>query len=210
MSRLDLYTVFHGNLQFSSIRRSDYRKVIRNCYWPLLNILEKNKQLKLGIEFSGLTLYEIRKIDDSLIKKIKELIKSGRLEFIGSSYSQAIFPLVPFEVNLKNLELGIKVYKEILDNTPKVFYVPEQTFSDGIIDVYEEAGIENIIVDFDSAREPIRMSKSLLGKPVRVVSQTGKKINVIWSSSIAFQKFQRYIFDEISYQDYQDYLYHHF
>src|SRR3990167_7633351 len=210
MSRLDLYTVFHGNLQFSSIRRSDYRKVIRNCYWPLLNILEKNKQLKLGIEFSGLTLYEIRKIDNSLIKKIKELIESGRLEFIGSSYSQAIFPLVPFEVNLKNLELGIKVYKEILDKTPKVFYVPEQTFSDGIIEVYEEAGIKNIIVDFDSAREPIRMSKSLLGKPVRVVSQKGRKINVIWSSSIAFQKFQRYIFDEISYKDYQDYLYHHF
>src|SRR3989344_8879698 len=187
MSQSDLYTVFHGNLQFSSIRKSEYSKVIRNCYWPLLNILEKNIRLKFGIEFNGLTLYEIRKIDDALIKKIKELIKSGRLEFIGSSYSQAIFPLVPFEVNLKNLELGIKVYKEILDNTPKVFYVPEQTFSDGIIEVYEEAGIENIIVDFDSAPDNIRLNKPLLYKPVRVVSQKGRKINVIWSSSIAFQ-----------------------
>ena len=156
----NLYTIFHGNLQFSSIPKKAYRNVISNCYWPLIEILEKNERLKFGIEFSGLTLLEIDKLDKKFLEKIKKLIKEERLEFIGSSYTQAIFPLIPYEINLKNLALGIETYKKILGLTPEIFYVNEQTFSDGLISLYKEAGIESIIVDFDSAPDNIRLNKA--------------------------------------------------
>lgn len=203
---LHLYTIFHGNLQFSSIPKYQYKTVIENCYLSLVKILEKNDKFKLGIEFSGLTLLEIEKIDPKLIEKIKELIREERLEFIGSSYIQAIFPLIPYEVNLKNLQLGLIIYKKILGLTPEIFYVNEQTFSDGLISIYKKAGIKNIIVDFDSAPDNVRLHKSLLYKPVKIISQKGEKLTAIWSSSIAFQKFQRYIFDEMSLEDYWQYL----
>jgi len=209
MSSLDLYQVFHGNLQFSSIPKNKYRSVINNCYWPLIRIIEKNRKLKLGIEFSGLTLLEIKKNDNKLLEKINKLIKEGKLEFIGSSYTQAIFPLIPYEINLKNLKLGIEIYKKILSLVPEIFYVNEQTFSDGIIGVYKKAGVKNIIIDFDSTPEDVRLNKSLLYKPAKIISQHGEKLNVIWSSSIAFQKFQRHIFDEMSLEDYQKYLLSH-
>ena len=191
----NLYTIFHGNLQFSSIPKREYRTVINQCYWPLIRIVEKNERLKFGIEFSGLTLLEIEKLDKKFLEKIKKLIKEERLEFIGSSYTQAIFPLIPYEIKLKNIPLGIKNYKKILGLTPEIFYVNEQTFSDGLISLYKEAGIESIIVDFDSAPDNIRLNKPLLYKPTRIENQNKEKINVIWSSSIAFQKFQRYIFN---------------
>ena len=167
MSSLDLYQVFHGNLQFSSIPKNKYRSVINNCYWPLIRIIEKNRKLKLGIEFSGLTLLEIKKNDNKLLEKINKLIKEGKLEFIGSSYTQAIFPLIPYEINLKNLKLGIEIYKKILSLVPEIFYVNEQTFSDGIIGVYKKAGVKNIIIDFDSTPEDVRLNKSLLYKPTK-------------------------------------------
>ena len=206
MNQLNLYAIFHGNLQFSSIPKKAYKKVIANCYWPLIEILEKYEKLKFGIEFSGQTLLEIEKIDGKLLKKLRKYIEEERIEFIGSGYTQTIFPLIPYEINLRNLKLGIKIYKNTLDYTPSIFYVNEQTFSDGLISVYKDAGINNIIVDFDSTPENVRTNKSLLYKPVRAVSQNGEIINVIWSSSISFQKFQRYIFDEISYEDYWHYL----
>ena len=91
-----LYSIFHGNLQFSSIPKRKYKTVIDNCYWPLIKLVEKNEKLKLGIEFNGLTLLEIEKLDKKFLEKIKKLIQEERLEFIGSSYTQAIFPLIPY------------------------------------------------------------------------------------------------------------------
>lgn len=206
MDKLNLYTVFHGNLQFSSIPKSDYKTVINNCYWPLLEILQNIDGLKLGIEFSALSLLEIKRLDKALIEKIRTLAKQRKLEFLGSSYSQTVFPLIPYEVNLKNLKLGIETYRKILGQVPKIFYVNEQTFSDGIIGVFKDAGVKNIMVDFDNTPEDVRLKKSLLYKRVKIASQSGEYLNVIWSSSIAFQKFQRYIFDEISYDDYWHYF----
>ena len=205
----NLYTIFHGNLQFSSIPKREYRTVVNQCYWPLIRIVEKNERLKFGIEFNGLTLLEIKKLDQSFINRIKKLINEERLEFIGSSYTQAIFPLIPYEVTLKNLELGIEIYKKLLGQTPKVFYVNEQTFSDGLISLYKEAGIKNIIVDFDSTPDNVRLNKSLLYKPTKIISHKGEKLTAIWASSIAFQKFQRYVFDEIPLEDYRQYLFNH-
>ena len=48
---LDLYSIFHLNLSYSSIEKSDRRKVIDKCYWPLIEIAKKNK-LPFGIEIS--------------------------------------------------------------------------------------------------------------------------------------------------------------
>ena len=68
---LNIYTVFHGNLQFSSIPKNQYKNVIEKCYWPLIKLLENNGKLKLGIEFSGLSLLEVRRLEPKLIEKIK-------------------------------------------------------------------------------------------------------------------------------------------
>src|SRR3989338_2744734 len=193
MNQLNLYAIFHGNLQFSSIERSDFNRAIDECYWPLINIVEKIKGLKIGIEFSGETLLEINKLDTRLIHKIKELAKKEKMEFIGSGFTQAIFPLIPYEVNVKNVEFGRDVYQKILGISPKIYFVNEQTVSDGIIDVYKNSGINSIISDFDSSPEDIRFDFNNLYSPAHVISQSKCKLKVLWSSSIAFQKFQRLI-----------------
>ena len=39
MEKLSLYTVFHGNLNYSSIPREAYHDIIDLCYWPILNAM---------------------------------------------------------------------------------------------------------------------------------------------------------------------------
>ena len=49
MRPLRLFTVFHGNLDFSALPDADLPLVISRCYWPLLALAEKAR-LPLGIE----------------------------------------------------------------------------------------------------------------------------------------------------------------
>ena len=125
------------NLAFSSIPEKKIPDVIRDCYWPLLDLAEDFGGV--GIEATGFTLEKIESIDQSWIKKLKTLIKSGKCEFIGSGYSQLIGPLVPAVVNRKNLSLGHEIYERLLGMKPETAYVNEQTYAQGLVELYLEA-----------------------------------------------------------------------
>src|SRR5580765_4789787 len=89
---LRLFAFFHLNLAFSSIEEERRADVIARCYWPLLDLAERHV---IGMEISGYTLEEIAARDPKWISSARELIAFGRIELIGSGYSQMIGPLVP-------------------------------------------------------------------------------------------------------------------
>ena len=62
--KLNLYSIFHLNLMYSSIEIEDRSKVIERCYWPLLKLAEAN-EIPIGIEMSGHTLEKINEIISS-------------------------------------------------------------------------------------------------------------------------------------------------
>ena len=98
MEKLSLYSVFHGNLNYSSIPRESYHDIIDLCYWPILNAI-KDYGLRTGIEFSINTLETINKIDPLFVEEFKKLIKEKKCEFIFSGKEQIVSPLVPKEIN---------------------------------------------------------------------------------------------------------------
>lgn len=59
---LQLYSIFHLNITYSSIEEEQRPEVIRRCYWPLLRLAEKYN-LPFGIEATGYTLETIAAID---------------------------------------------------------------------------------------------------------------------------------------------------
>ena len=127
-----IYSFFHCNLMFSSIQISQRVNVIDKCYWPLIEIAKKNN-LPFGIEISGNTIEQIIEIDQSWISEFKILIEKNICELIGSGYSQIIAPLAPAKINLKNLNLGNKIYKEVFNIIPKIALVNEQAFSKSLL-----------------------------------------------------------------------------
>lgn len=203
---LKLYTLFHCNLAFSSIPSHHYGTVIERCYRPLLDMCEEG--LPVAIEMPAWTLKEVSRIDPGFVDKLSRLWAAGKCEFIGSGYSQAIFPLIPVEVNRWNLETGNRYYKELLGRAPNVALVNEQTCSRGVIDLYREAGYGSIIMDWNNCYRFNHYPKEYLYHP-----QTARGIRseatVLWSNSIAFQKFQRCIHGEITEAEYIDWLFSH-
>src|SRR3989344_7694277 len=110
----NVYIIFHFNLNFSLIDESEWGLVVSKCYWPLVDIARKNKKIKIGIELSGSTLEKLDKIDPGLIGEIKRLIGLRSVEIIASGQEQIISPLVPYQITLKNLAIGLVTYQDIL------------------------------------------------------------------------------------------------
>ncbi len=203
---MKLFLIFHINVCFSSVEENERAKIVKNCYWPLLNLIEKTK-IPLSIEASGYSLEEINKIDPKFIIKLKYLIKKGLCEFIDSGYSQLIGPLVPSKVNFYNLKNGKKIYKKLLNNVSKVAFVNEQAFSSGLINNYLTNKYNTIIMDWDNCfKSNKKIKKKYLYYPQKIISNNKKPINVIWSSSVIFQKFQKYVQGELGIKDYLSFI----
>ena len=133
----NLFLFFHLNMFFSSIKETDRIHVIKKCYWPILNIAEKNN-IKIGLEISGQSLEVIKKLDVKWIKKIKSLIKRKLVFIIGSGYSQIIGPLVPYKLNNYNYRIGNEVYKKILNVKPETLLINEHSFSKSLVDIIKK------------------------------------------------------------------------
>src|SRR3990170_1100259 len=203
---LRLYTLFHCNLAFSSIPKEHFPVVVKRCYEPLLALAEKG--FPVAIEMTAWTLKEVNAIDPMFLERLRSLWDEGKCEFIGSGFSQAIFPLIPADVNRWNLEIGNKYYQDLLGRRPSVALVNEQTFSRGIVDLYKEAGYEAVIMDWNNSFQHNRYPKEYKYYPQRAAG-ISKDIDVVWSHSIAFQKFQRCVHGEITEAEYLDYLFSH-
>ena len=141
------YVLFHLNLMFSSIAEEQRGDVIARCYTPLLDLAERG--IPLGIEATGLTLEIIQQLDPAWITRLRRLIASGQVEFVGSGYAQAIGPLLPAAAVEKNLALGLDTYRALLGVRPAIALVNEQAYSGGLVPLYRAAGYSAIVMDWD-------------------------------------------------------------
>jgi len=206
---LQLYTIFHLNITYSSIEEEQRPEVIRRCYWPLLRLARKY-DLPFGIEATGHTLEAIAFRDPAWLEELRRLTTEGNCEFIGSGYAQIIGPLVPADVNVANLRLGNQVYERLLGFRPDIALVNEQAYSAGLVQHYIDTGYRAIAMEWDN---PYRCHPEWNPEwryfPQIAYGQHGQEIPLIWNNAIAFQKFQRHAYGEIELAEYLEYLCRH-
>ena len=202
------YAVFHLNLMFSSIEEEQREDVITRCYDPMLELAEAG--YPIGIEASGLTLEIIERLRPDWIERFRQALSAGKVELIGSGFAQAIGPLMPWQALAQNLALGRKVYRSMLDAQPQIALVNEQAYSSGLVEHYREAGYEAIMMDWDdpAAHHP-EWNRHWRYHPQVAVGSDGSRIGLLWSNTIAFQKLQRLAHNDITLEDYTDYVLGH-
>ena len=201
----DSFLFFHFNLFFSSVEKDQRKTIIKNCYYPILNIA-KEHNIPINIEASARTLLEIKKIDKNFIKILKNLVKDRKLYFVGSGFNQIIAPIVPPEINKKNLQIGNTFYKKILDHVPKTALINEMAFSDNIMNIYKEMGYNSVILDYENTilAEKKHKRNNLKSNYYKTIYQ--KNIEIVFASSFLFQQFQNCIYGDISFNKYIDIL----
>ena len=204
MSKISLYSIFHGNLNYSSIPKESFHEIIDSCYWPILDAI-KNFDFKPGIEFSTNTLKEIHKIDPLFIKELKNLIKQKKCEFIFSGKEQIVSPLIPKKINERNLIDGLKEIGRIFPRRPQIAYVHEQIFSNGLIPLYLKSRFKNIMIIYETAAQTCNFNKKQEFYPIKIKSNEGQ-LNILWNSRHAYQTFQKYVSGQISKYTYINFI----
>ena len=71
------FLFFHLNILYSSIDEVLRKKIILDCYYPILKIAQ-NYNIPINIEASARTLQEIERIDKKFIPSLKKLIKENK------------------------------------------------------------------------------------------------------------------------------------
>jgi hypothetical protein len=184
--RLQLFSVFHLNLAFSSIPEEDRGNVIARCYWPLLALAATHGPI--GIEATGFTLEEIARRDPAWIARFRDLALRGKVELVGSGYAQLIGPLVPAAMVAANLRIGNTVYQDLLGLRPTLALVNEQAYSGGLVGHYLDAGYEALLMDWDNpASHHPEWEAELRYAPQRALGADGRSIALLWTNTVAFQ-----------------------
>ncbi|HWA68240.1 MAG TPA: hypothetical protein VG821_00205 [Rhizomicrobium sp.] len=198
---LNLFALFHLNLAFSSIEDESHATVVANCYTPLLDLAEAHGPI--GIEATAYTLQAIAACDPGWITRLSALTGTGRIEFVGSGYSQMIGPLVPAAMVAANLRLGNDAYQKMLELKPRIALVNEQAWSGGLVGQYLDAGYEALLVDWDNvANHHPDWDAEYRYRPQRALGADGRTIPILWTNTVAFQKMQRLAHDDIGLDEY--------
>lgn len=200
-----LFTAWHINIAYSAVEISDREILVKECYWPLLMLLDGN-DLVFGIEISGYSLQAIQDIDPAWVAKLRQLVQQGRVEILSSGWCQVIAPLVPWEVNIRNFIYGKKYLESTLNTSVSVAFVNEQCWSKSLTELYHESGFSGIVMEWENPASIHSEWPHEYGYEVRSVEFNGFRLPVLWNSSTAFQKMQRLAHGDISMQDWQDWL----
>jgi hypothetical protein len=195
---MNLFTVFHANLMFSSIPSDHVDWIIEDCYRPLLTFVEE-QGIPTGLELSGHTLKTLNALDPPLVEKIRELYHLGLLEPICGAQHQSIGPLMPAEDNFENYAAGRETFSEILGIDAGIFYLPEQTVSRGVLEIIAQSGYKAVFIEWNNIVRfgQLPLDKDLMGRCPRISSQNGHSLRLLWNHCVLFQKIQRCLFEDI-------------
>ena len=202
------YQLYHANLAFSAIEEESLGDVIDKTYFALLYFVQKTK-IKVALEISGYSLQKIQELRPSWIELFKTLYSEGLVELVGSGYMQIIAPLVPYKVNIINQQMGIAVYKTILDISPTIAYVNEQVFSKSLVDIYREAGYKALMMEWNNSVAIHKEWQKDYAYTPLYVEGVESKLPLLWTDSILFQQFQRTVHTQQSFQDYFDFFHNY-
>ncbi|MFA6440027.1 MAG: hypothetical protein WCX28_12005 [Bacteriovoracaceae bacterium] len=206
---LKLYSLYHLNLAYSSIEESRRAEVIKKCFWPLIELAVENN-VPLAVEVPAYTLEVAAELDPAWVDSLVKAVSDKKIELIGAGYSQMIFPLVPHEVNQWNLQIGKQLYKEIIHQEPAIWYINEQAYSPSIIESFNSIGASAVVMEWNNPRSTHdNWNDELRYHAQSLTSRSGDHIPVIWNDSISFQKFQRYAHNDMSLNEYLEFIHSH-
>lgn len=200
---MNYFFIYYMNLMFSALSPHEQKVVIDKCLDPLLELAEKG--CRFGLQISGVSLEIINEYRPDLVIKIKNLILSQKIEFIGNGYGQIIQPLFPHDLNLQNQLIGKEVYQSLFDITPEICTINEMAYSKGSCESIQEAGYKTILMEWNNASsimgsnypDQFSLSKTIIGN---------SEMDILWCDTVAFQKFQKYVHGEISLECYFEWL----
>lgn len=149
-------------------------RVLYESYEWILQLLEKNPQLKLTINISAcLTEQFMKRGYHDFLNRLFSRVKSGQVELVGTAAYHPILPLLPESEIRRQIQLNNEMNSKFLGKAykPKGFYLPEMAFDRRVAKILEDMGFEWVILDEIAAKKTIDYNTryTLSGTKLKVV-----------------------------------------
>ena len=167
-----------------------FDRAAKKCYWPTTSILlelvdtfkGQKREFKFGFNFSGLWIEQCEKWQPDLLDQIKQLIKSKRVEVLGSTYFHSLVSLFDsHEEFIEQVKMQNRLIKDLFGVRPKIFMNTEMIFNNLIARTVEKLGYKAIFTEgiervlgwrspnYVYVRGPAKQNDIPLNKRIRVL-----------------------------------------
>lgn len=130
--------------------KENINKITRQCYLPLLELLEKNKSIKIVLNISGSLTELLDKFGyKNLILQIKNLAARSQIEFTGSACYHAFLPLLPKKEIIRQITLNQQINQKYFGKIykPKGLFSPELSYNFKTAKVAKSLGFKWMLAD---------------------------------------------------------------
>ena len=129
-----------------------------------LEILLNYKKVRCSIFMDGPTMEMLKKVAKPLaMGKIRAGIDEGLLEFLGGGYYDAMLPLFPKDLQVRQLKSHKSKLKSFLGVEPQGYFNSSLVWEMGMISVLEENAFEYALVSETAVREALGRNSPVSG-----------------------------------------------
>ncbi len=135
--------------QPANIEAEIIKEAADKSYFRLLRLFEENQNLRMTINVSGCLLERIEEggLGDFSVR-LAPLVKSGRIEIVGTAAYHAFLPLLPEKEIIFQIKEQEKILKKYLGiSRPRGFFLPEMAYSASVAKIIKSLGYEYLILD---------------------------------------------------------------
>ena len=127
-------------------------RIAERCYLPanklILELIRKNPgQIAICYSISGSSLALFKQYCPEVIASFKELLATGQVEILGSTYTHSIASLNNKSTFTEQVRLQETLLKQLFDIQPTTFCNTEMIYSDEIGEWLYELGYKNVFTE---------------------------------------------------------------
>ncbi|MBO5759631.1 MAG: glycoside hydrolase family 57 protein [Rikenellaceae bacterium] len=135
-----------------TVNRYATQRAARMCYLPMNALIasligEYGDKFKVSFTIDGLTIEQLKAHAPEVLASMKELAKTGQVDFLGTTYANSLASLA----DKSEFEKQVKAHKKAIEKefgvSPKVFCNSELIYSDGIGEMTGEMGYDVILTE---------------------------------------------------------------
>ena len=128
---------------FGHIFEGAYKK----SYEPFLSVLERHPRIKLSLHYSGSVLDWLLENKPDFIRRIKKLVRNGRVELLTGGYYEPILSMVPPRDAEGQIKKHARFIKDLFDCEPRGIWLTERVWDPSLIAVFRNLGLKYTIID---------------------------------------------------------------
>ncbi len=153
MGDLQFLQVWHLHQPATQIRPWIDKAVVQ-AYGPLLQAYGRHPNIRYNLNITGSLLDQLEVSYPEVLKAAKQQIDSDSMEPLTTGYYQPIIPFIPKDHAVAQIRRNTQRVEGLFHRRPKAAWVPERAWEPWMPEVFEEAGVEAILLDDHLLKEP--------------------------------------------------------